>query len=57
MSLAEISSQIALEVLPEDRLIRDETRRKEIARSFVCRSPTTLPKIIPNLKLVIKRIQ
>ena len=53
MSLAEISSQVALEVIPKDHLIQDETRRKVIARSFICGSPATLPNIIPNLKLVI----
>ena len=57
MSIAEISGQIALDVIPKDYFIRNETLRKEVARSFVCRSPTALPKIIPNLKLVVKRIQ
>jgi len=56
MSIAKISSQIALDLIPKDYLIQDEAMRKEIARSFICTSPTILPRIIPNLKLVVKRI-
>ena len=57
MPIAKISSQVALEVIPKDYSIRDGTMRKEIARSFICRSPTTLLKDIPILKLVVKPIQ
>ena len=57
MSIAEICSQVALEVIPKDHLVQDEAMRKEIARSFICKSSANLPKIIPNLNLVLKRIQ